>query len=72
MTYAGENNQKEIGKGEYRLDHAQQLHEEEERKPGEKENDGKAGDKPPEQNGEKGRRSRPLTLHWEGDARRGI
>jgi hypothetical protein len=46
--------------------------EKEELKPGEKEKDGKAEDTPPEQNGEKGRRSRPVTLHWAGDARRGI
>ncbi|MBB6117699.1 hypothetical protein F4826_004677 [Rahnella inusitata] len=59
VIYPGRNDQRNAGKNAHRKNDAHQLHEE-------KENDGKAGDKSPEQNGEKGRRSRPLTLHWAG------
>jgi len=66
VTYAGENIQDEWRKDEFQAHHAQQLHDTEEKKTGEKEKDGKAGDKLPEQDGEKERRSRPVTLHWAG------
>ena len=47
VIYPGRNDQRNAGKNAHRQEDTQRLYEEKERKPGEKENDGKAGDKPP-------------------------